>query len=221
MSTSRIDELKAAIERYNVSIPAASHELLAAYLDSLWSWNEKINLTRHDTMDKFVARDLLDTVQLSMILEEGCEVLDMGTGGGLPGIPLSIIRPDLEVSLCESVGKKAKVVDEIVQTLSLPIPVHQCRAEEVLEDCRFDYVVARGVGPLWKMCQWLEPHWPGLRALLAIKGPKWVEERKEARHRGFLREVELRKVAEYKTLEEEPRYSAIIRVGRAEFQPPQ
>ena len=133
---------------------------LAEYLDLLWTWNEKLNLTRHNTVEKFVTLDLIDVLELSKLIPSDAEVLDMGTGGGVPGIPLAILRPDLEVSLCESVGKKAKAVDDIVSQLGLPIPVHASRVEDVLEDCRYDYVVARAVGSLWKIYTWLKPHWP-------------------------------------------------------------
>ena len=215
MTESRTDELRQTVERYETKLSEETIVALADYLDRLWAWNEKINLTRHDTVEKFVTLDLVDVLELSKLIEAGSEVLDMGTGGGVPGIPLAILRPDIEVSLCESVGKKAKAVDDIVSQMGLPIPVHESRVEDVLEDCRFDYVVARAVGPLWKMCTWVRPHWSTIQALLAIKGPKWVEERKEARHRGVMQGVELRKVAEYNSLGEEPRYSAILRMNRA------
>ena len=110
--------------------------------------------------------------------------MDLGTGGGVPGILISILRPDLTISLCDSVGKKAKVVDEIVQELDLQVAVFNARLEDLLEDFRFDSVVTRAVGPLWKICTWFQGHWHSFDRLLAIKGPRWAEERGEARHRG-------------------------------------
>lgn len=213
MSDSRTDELRKEVERHEIAMSSETLGTLADYLDLLWTWNEKLNLTRHDTVEKFVTLDLIDVLELSKLLEPNMEVLDMGTGGGVPGIPLAILRPDLEVSLCESVGKKARAVDDIVSQLGLPIPVHASRVEDVLEDCRFDYVVARAVGPLWKICTWLKPHWTMIQGLLAIKGPKWVDERKEARHRGVMQGLLLRKVAEYQSLGDDPRHSVILRVN--------
>ena len=124
-------------------------------------------------------------------------MLDVGTGGGVPGIPLAIIRPDLNMSLCESVAKKTTALDDMIQQLELPVRLFQGRAEHVLEQFEFDVLVARAVGPLWKIGTWLAPHWSKIGRLLAIKGPKWVEERGEARHRGTLRGVELRCAARY------------------------
>jgi 16S rRNA (guanine527-N7)-methyltransferase len=65
------------------------------------------------------------------------------------------------------------------------------------------------------MCGWLDPHWFSIRALLAVKGPKWVDERKEARHRGLMQGLQLRKVADYKTPDDEPRSSVILRVSQS------
>jgi 16S rRNA (guanine527-N7)-methyltransferase len=214
LSDSQADELRETVERYGLQLSQEKLDSLSEYLKNLWAWNAKLNLTRHDTIEKFVTLDLVDVLELSKLIEDGSEVLDMGTGGGVPGIPLAILRPNLEISLCESVGKKARAVDDIVCQMGLPIPVHESRVEDVLEDCRFDYVVARAVGPLWKMCTWLKPHWSTIQGLLAIKGPKWVDERKEARHRGLMQGLELRKVAEYQSLGEEPRYNAILRLNR-------
>lgn len=214
MSDEITAELTTAVEHYGLQLNEETVAELARYLAALWEWNKKLNLTRHDTVEKFVTLDLVDVIELSKVIEKSAEVLDLGTGGGVPGIPLAILRPDLEVSLCESVGKKARAVDDIVDQLQLPIPVHAARGEDVLEDCRYDYVIARGVGPLWKICTWLQPHWRSIRGLLAVKGPKWVEERKEARHRGTMNHLELRKLSEYRSLGDDPRYSVILHVRR-------
>jgi 16S rRNA G527 N7-methylase RsmG len=65
------------------------------YRRQLWAWNERLNLTRHTTLEKFVSRDVVDSHQLSNLLQRGERVLDVGTGGGVPGVVLAILRPDL------------------------------------------------------------------------------------------------------------------------------
>jgi 16S rRNA (guanine527-N7)-methyltransferase len=144
-----------------------------------------------------VSRDLADSIQLSRLLAPGEEILDVGTGGGVPGVVLAIMRPDLKVSLCDSVGKKARALQQIVEALGLESPVYPFRAEELLEDARFDALVVRAVGPLWKLLSWFKPHWHSLRRLLVVKGPKWSEELAEAKRRGLLRDLELKVAAEY------------------------
>ncbi len=197
MNETTDNSLEAALRRYEMQLPEDQIRQLDQYCRLLWQWNTKLNLTRHTDFDRFVSRDLLDSTQLGLLLAQNCEVLDVGTGGGVPGIVLAIIRPDLDVSLAESVGKKAKVVEEMVRSLKLPVAVHHERAEEVLDDLRFDTLVARAVGPLWKMCKWFRPHWHSFGCLLATKGPNWTAERAEARAKGLLNGVELRNVATY------------------------
>lgn len=182
---------------------------LDAYRGLLWSWNEKLNLTRHTTLEKFVTRDLVDTLELSKLLPEGERVLDVGSGGGVPGLPLSILRPDLDVRVCESVGKKANVLADIIDQLELPVTVYAARVEAVVDQAaetpRFDTLIARGVAPLWKFMFWLRPHHQGWGRLLLIKGPSWTNERGEARHRGLMKGYDLRRLGEYTT----PRTEAV------------
>jgi 16S rRNA (guanine527-N7)-methyltransferase len=174
-------------------------EQLDHYRRLLWSWNERMNLTRHTTLEKFVHRDVFDSHQFSLLLERGERVMDVGTGGGVPGIVLAILRPDLSVHLSESTQKKARAVEAMVQELGLKTPVFATRAEEVLSISTFDTLIARALAPLHKILTWLAPHWDAFDRLLVVKGPAWVEERAEARHRGVLRGLELRKLVEYQT----------------------
>lgn len=191
------DTLAQALSRYNIDLPDEQQQLLERYTKLLWNWNEKINLTRHTTFDKFVSRDLVDTMWLAKFIDAGDRVLDVGTGGGVPGIVLAIIRPDLEVTLSDSVQKKARVAADIVQQLELPIEVHAGAAQDLLKTKQFDTLVARAVAPLSKLLGWFELHWDAFSQLLVIKGPAWVEERAEARHRGLFKSLELRKLGEY------------------------
>ena len=193
------DNLAAALAAHSIDLPAGQVSHLQDYCELLWAWNEKLNLTRHTDYETFAIRDVVDTLALSDLISEGDEVLDVGTGGGVPGVPLAIVRPDLQISLCESVGKRANAVADIVENLKLPVPVYHERAEEHLEESRYDTVVARGVAPLWKILTWFESHWLSIGTLLLIKGSRWIDERGEARHRGVLKGLDLRKAAEYET----------------------
>jgi len=192
-------ELSAALAQFEIELPEEFVGSLERYRRLLLDWNERLNLTRHTDPQAFVARDVVDSIHLANLLDEAEEVLDIGTGGGVPGVILAILRPDLRVSLCESVAKKAKAVDRIVDELQLPVPVHHARAEELLDEFRYDTLTARAVAPLSKLVGWLAPHWHSFRRLLVIKGPRWVEERGDARHQGLMHHVELRVAAEYLT----------------------
>ena len=191
------DTLAAALARHQIEIPEPQVMLLDRYCELLWEWNAKINLTRHTDYEKFVTRDLVDSLAIAEFLGPDERVLDVGTGGGVPGIVLAIVREDLDVWLCESVGKKAKAVAAIVEQLGLSVPVAHARAEELLEKDHFDTLVVRAVARLRKLLSWFEPHWDSFERLLILKGPAWVEERNEARHHGLLRRLALRKLTEY------------------------
>src|SRR5436190_19729946 len=111
------DTLADALARHKIELPAKQAALVEKYARALWDWNEKINLTRHTDYEKFVARDLVDTLELSKLLHAGEEVIEIGSGGGVPGLTLALLRPDLIVTLTESVGKKSKVLADIVRKL--------------------------------------------------------------------------------------------------------
>jgi 16S rRNA (guanine527-N7)-methyltransferase len=189
--------LNQSLQQLGIDLEPVQLQQLEQFCRLLWAWNDKLNLTRHTDFETFAKRDVVDSFQLSQLLKSGESVLDVGSGGGVPGVLLGILRPDLEIALSESVQKKVKALASIVDELGLPLAVHAGRAEVILEDLRFDALVARAVGPLWKICQWFQPHWASIGRILLIKGPRWVEERHEARERGLLRSIELRRVVAY------------------------
>jgi len=190
-------EFADALNKAGYELPEPAAEKIEQYVRLLWEWNEKLNLTRHTDWETFVTRDLRDVLQLAPLIEPNEEVLDLGSGGGVPGIPLAILRPDVQVSLAEPVGKRATVLNTFVEELDLPIPVYAARGEDLMEDFRFESIVIRAVGSLRKLCSWMEPHWASVGRLLVIKGPKWIEERGEARHHGTMERLNLRKIASY------------------------
>lgn len=197
MSDNSNDTLQQALERHQIELSPAQAKQLDKYAQLLWSWNEKLNLTRHTDYEKFVSRDLRDSLELSKLLHADEEVLDVGTGGGVPGVVLAILRPDLKVTLSESIGKKAEALKDILKKAKVQASLYNTRAEELFEDFRFDAVVARAVGPLAKLLTWFKDDWASVGRLLAIKGPNWPEERKEARAKGLLSQLELRVAATY------------------------
>ncbi len=195
--TPTTDTLAAALRRHGIDLPQPQVERLDQYAHLLWQWNEKVNLTRHTGYEKFVARDLVDSLAFARFLSTGERVLDVGTGGGVPGIVLAIVRDDLQVELCESVGKKARAVTDIVAGLGLAAPVHHGRAEGLLGTRRYDTLVVRAVARLRKLLEWFAPYWGQFGRLLVLKGPSWVEERGEARHHGLTHHLALRKLTSY------------------------
>jgi 16S rRNA (guanine527-N7)-methyltransferase len=200
-----VPALAAECERVGLVVPSEALQRLAAYAASLWSWNERLNLTRHTDVEKFISRDVADAVAIAPHLQVGEHVLDVGTGGGVPGVLLAILRPDLRVELCDSVGKRARAVREIVAEIGLTIPVHEGAAQPLVAVAgengkggtsgRFDVLVVRAVAPLLKLLGWFEPLCENYGRMLVVKGPRWEEEKGEARHRGFVKKVGVRRIA--------------------------
>lgn len=193
--------LKETAQRYGVVLADDTAVTLEAYCRLLWDWNSKINLTRHTDFDKFASRDLVDCAALARFIENGENILDVGSGGGVPGVVLALLRPDLRVTVCESVGKKSKVLEDIIGRLSLPVRHRHARAEDLLkggEGERFSTLTVRAVAKMKKLLGWFNPYWDRFDRLLLVKGPGWVEERAEARHFGQLgKSVALRILDEY------------------------
>jgi 16S rRNA (guanine527-N7)-methyltransferase len=194
--------IAAECDRLGIEAAPDSMHRLAAYAASLWSWNERLNLTRHTDVEKFVSRDVGDAAAIAPHLARGERVLDVGTGGGVPGVLLAILRPDLRVELADSVAKKARAVAAIVREAGLDLPVHEGAAQALVASRpagpdRFDTLVVRAVAPLVKLLGWFEPICDAYGRMLVVKGPRWEEERDEARFRGLTRKVTIRRIASW------------------------
>ena len=187
--------IAAACKQLSLAVAPAVIPGLAEYATSLWQWNERLNLTRHTDVERFVTRDVADAVAIARHLAEGERILDVGTGGGVPGVLLAILRNDLAVELCDSVGKRAAAVEAIVREIGLAVPVHARAAQGIVVDTHYDTLVVRAVAPLSKLLGWFEPIADRFGRMLVIKGPRWEAEKADARHRGFVKKVRMRRVA--------------------------
>ncbi len=120
-------------------------------------WNAQINVISRKDIEHFNTRHLLHSLSVGLFtsFKSGGKVLDVGTGGGFPGVPLAILFPDTEFTLVDSIGKKIKVVNEITSELKLTnVTTHQLRAEEV--EGEFDYIVSRAVTRLAPFYHWIQ-----------------------------------------------------------------
>ncbi len=211
---------EASLQSHGIKLPKSKIRKLDEYCRLLWDWNTRLNLTRHTDYEKFVARDLVDSLALSEFLREGERILDVGTGGGVPGVVLAILRPDLNVELCDSTGKKAMAVSEILRELRLDVPIHHAKAEAVLAErgkgTRFTTLTVRAVSRLVQLLRMVSPCWTVFDRLLLVKGPKWPEERGEARHYNLMNKLALRCLKTYPTPvgESETVDSAILQICR-------
>lgn len=128
--------------------------------EQLWEfyheWNAKINVISRKDIDELYLRHVLHSLSIAQIFKfkEGTKILDVGTGGGFPGVPLSIYFPEVDFTLIDSIGKKIKVVNEVINALKIRNAMGtQVRAEEIKG--HFDIVVSRAVTQLPKFVSWV------------------------------------------------------------------
>lgn len=126
-------------------------------LDTLYrDWNAKVNLVSRKDIDNLYLHHVLHSLAIAKVIHfnEGAEILDIGTGGGFPGIPLAILMPGVKFHLIDGTLKKIKVVEDVIQSLELKnAKAHQIRAEE-LKGVRYDFVVTRAVAELNQLRLW-------------------------------------------------------------------
>ena len=165
---------------------------LGEYVRRLLEWNRTINLISRRDEDNVWFSHVLHSLSIlfSVKIASGLRILDLGSGGGLPGIPLAIARRDLTVVLLDSIKKKTMVTSDITSALHLGnVTVFNGRAEEFAtrEQHTFDLVVARAVAPLEDLCTWSRPLVRMENAtqphLLALKGGDLEDEIRKARRR--------------------------------------
>lgn len=143
--------------------------LLHRHLDLLLEQNARLNLTAIRDRDLAEVRHTADALTLLPHLGSARTIADLGTGGGVPGIPLAIALPNTHVTLIDSVAKKIDACRQMAEALGLPnVDAIADRAENV--DRKFDAVVARAVAPLEKLVAWTKPLLNDGGVLLAMKG---------------------------------------------------
>ncbi|MBE6225065.1 MAG: 16S rRNA (guanine(527)-N(7))-methyltransferase RsmG [Bacteroidales bacterium] len=149
------------IKEFFKDITPEQQELFGMLTPLYEDWNSKINVVSRKDIDKLQLHHVLHSLaiakfaQMAEIFTPGTKVMDVGTGGGFPGIPLAIMFPDVDFLLVDSIGKKIKVVTEVAGALGLKnVRAVKARAEEI--DEKFDFIVSRAVTDLGNFLPWVK-----------------------------------------------------------------
>jgi 16S rRNA (guanine527-N7)-methyltransferase len=142
--------------KYFPELTERQREQFAALLPLYEDWNSKINVISRKDMANFYEHHVLHSLAIAKVqpFKTQADILDVGTGGGFPGIPLAIMFPHSNFHLVDSIGKKIKVVQSVAESLGLKnVRAEQIRAEQVQGD--FDFIVSRAVTDLSQFTQWV------------------------------------------------------------------
>ncbi|EKA6689481.1 16S rRNA (guanine(527)-N(7))-methyltransferase RsmG, partial [Salmonella enterica] len=165
-----LNKLSRLLDEAGISLTDHQKTLLVAYVDMLHKWNKAYNLTSVRDPAEMVVRHILDSIVVAPYLQ-GQRFIDVGTGPGLPGIPLAIVLPDAHFTLLDSLGKRVRFLRQVQHELRLEnITLVQSRVEAYPSEPPFDGVISRAFASLNDMVSWCH-HLPGEKGrFYALKG---------------------------------------------------
>ncbi len=203
-------------KEYNIELEPSEEIIFRRFLDLFMEYNAHTNLSAIRTPEGIVEKHFIDSLMLGNFVKLEWKVLDIGSGGGFPGIPLKILFPEVDFTLMDSVGKKVRAMNHFIEWLALTgIRAIQARAEEVARlpeyKRQFDFVVSRATAYLPQILEWAEPFLTkdGQIILYKLASPDELREGKQ-----ILRKLGLQLVwvEEYKIGEQERVFLVFERV---------
>lgn len=193
------------------------------YAALLIEWNKKMNLTAITEPRQIAIKHFLDSLSLLSAYDvpQAAKVIDVGTGAGFPGVPLKIARPDIELTLLDSLQKRLVFLDVLTDQLELKVALVHCRAEDgARKDLfreKFDVAVSRAVAPLNILLEYCLPFVKVGGVFVALKGSRAQEEIDAAKNALQVLNGEIVKVENFKLAEEERNVIVIRKTEEVDF----
>ena len=178
------------ISKYFPNLSEKQIEQFSALYDLYFDWNSKINVISRKDIENLYEHHVLHSLGIAEFIHftKGSRIMDLGTGGGFPGIPLAIMFPECRFHLIDSIGKKIKVATEIASAIKLEnVTFRHCRAQE--EKDKFDFVVSRAVMPLDELLKIVQKNISGKQqnaipnGLICLKGGELDKETMPVKHK--------------------------------------
>lgn len=198
-------KLRKKAEEYDIELEDKQLRSIEDYRNILLDWNKKVNLTRITEIDDFIEKHVIDSMMVTKLIEikKNASIIDVGTGPGIPGFFLKIARPDIRLTLLETVRKKTDFLMEVVEKLEInDIEVLNERAENAAKKKlyreTYDIAVARAVSSLNVLSEFCLPFVKTGGIFVAMKGEKIEEEVKEAKNSLDILGGKIRDIKEYK-----------------------
>lgn len=181
------EDLQRAASEYGIELSDQKMEQFNRYFELLVEWNEKINLTAITEPKEVAIKHMIDSITAydEALFQEGTTVIDVGTGAGFPGLPLKIFCPEIKLTLMDSLNKRIKFLENVVEELGLTgVECVHARAEEGARNKKyresFDIAVSRAVARLPILCEYCLPFVRKGGHFIALKGMQFHEEAEEA-----------------------------------------
>ncbi len=182
------ESVKSWCSENNILITQQQIEQFEKYASLLQQWNEKMNLTAITDDEGIAVKHFIDSISLLKYYDVKGRVIDIGTGAGFPGVPLKIMRPDIELTLLDSLNKRLVFLDEVCRQIGISAELVHSRAEEGSRKPeyreKFDLAVSRAVANLPALCEYCLPYVKGGGAFISLKGPD-AENEIEAAEKAF------------------------------------
>ena len=209
------ESINSIFDKMNISLSQRQIKQFEIYFDFLTVYNEKVNLTSITDRGEVYVKHFLDSVSaLSYVeFEKGASLVDIGTGAGFPSVPLKIMRPDLKLTLIDSLNKRIVFLEQLLEKLELDAELIHQRAEDIKKEQRekFDYAVSRAVANLRVLSEYDLPYVKCGGSFIAYKGPDAQKEIEEAEKTIRILGGEINTVYSFDLLDEGTRNLVVIK----------